>query len=130
MSIFTPSTNAARWCGRKSDWQSGKVYTRNEEGPVKTGPQADGAYRANSIGQVSTRKATVIPQGGHVKRNGYERTGYTVQTPVLVATQWLHATTKEKARYRFDSGLSLSVLVGTERFELSTYGLRVRCSTS
>ena len=56
--------------------------------------------------------------------------GYTVQNPVLVATWWLHEAQSERVCYFIYSGKPLLVLVGTERFELSTYGLRVRCSTS
>ncbi len=47
--------------------------------------------------------------------------------------QWLHEPAMKKPRYQFDSGVSLPrgrFVVGSERFELSTYGLRVRCSTS
>ena len=42
-------------------------------------------------------------------------------------------STNEKVRYQLSSILSIfavDLLVGTERFELSTYGLRVRCSTN
>jgi hypothetical protein len=51
--------------------------------------------------------------------------GYTVQNPVLVATWWLHEHKRERVCYCFNSGKPLLLLVGTERFELSTYGLRV-----
>ena len=43
------------------------------------------------------------------------------------------AATNGKARYLLNSRLFIcqeGKLVGSERFELSTYGLRVRCSTS
>ncbi len=52
--------------------------------------------------------------------------GYTVQNPVLVATQWLHRHKRKRVCYFIYSGKPLLVLVGTERLELSTYGLRVR----
>ena len=47
-----------------------KVYTRNEETPVKTEASAGGAYRANSVGQVSTRRATVVRRSSLVKSYG------------------------------------------------------------
>jgi hypothetical protein len=51
----------------------------------------------------------------------------------LLATLWLRRNKSKKACYELTSRLSMchkAYLVGTERFELSTYGLRVRCSTS
>ena len=54
-----------------------------------------------------------------------EKNDYAVQNPVLIATWWLHEHQKEMVCYYFDSYKPLLVLVGTERFELSTYGLRV-----
>lgn len=47
-----------------------KVYTRNEETPVKTEASAGGAYRANSVWQVSTRRATVVRRSSLVKSYG------------------------------------------------------------
>jgi hypothetical protein len=55
--------------------------------------------------------------------------GYTVQNPVLVATQWLHEAPIEKAHYRFDSGLSLLYLVAWGGIEPPTQGFSILCST-
>ncbi|MFV0602025.1 MAG: hypothetical protein ACK5NE_09460 [Brachymonas sp.] len=47
-----------------------KVYARNNEGPSAERPSAGGAYRGNSVGQVSTRRATVITRARLVKNHG------------------------------------------------------------
>ena len=47
-----------------------KVYARNKESPSAERLSAGGAYRANSVGQVSTRRATVIDRARLVKNHG------------------------------------------------------------